>query len=106
MILHQPKQLLNRTVGFDDLALLRISPGIMLDIRPSESLMELLYSWASDPNPNGWVISRVLSASWSAAYPGQTRVILTALSSKNGTESQVKSAVEALSRHGVEINKL
>ena len=71
-----------------------------------ESVMGLLDNWASDPNPNGWVISRVLSASWSAAYPAQTRVILTALSSKNGTESQVKSAVEALSRHGVEINKL
>jgi HEAT repeat protein len=71
-----------------------------------ESVMELLYSWASDPNPNSWVISRVLSASWSAAYPAQTRVVLAELSLKNGTESQVKSAVEALSRHGVEINKL
>jgi hypothetical protein len=71
-----------------------------------ESVMELLHNWASDPNPNGWVISRVLSASWSAAYPAQTRVVLGELSLKNGTESQVKSAVEALSRHGVEIDKL
>ena len=71
-----------------------------------ESVMEMLHTWASDQNPNGWVISRVLSASWSAAYPAQTRVILGELSSKNGMESQVKSAVEALSRHGVEINLL
>jgi hypothetical protein len=71
-----------------------------------ESVMELLYSWASDPNPNGWVISRVLSASWSAAYPAQTRVVLGELSLKIGTESQVTSALEALSRHGVEINNL
>ena len=71
-----------------------------------ESVMELLYNWASESNPNGWVIGRVLSASWSAAYPAQSRVVLQELSLKNGTESQVKSAVEALSRHGVEINKL
>jgi hypothetical protein len=48
----------------------------------------------------------VLSASWSAAYPVQTRVVLGELSLKIGTESQVTSALEALSRHGVEINNL
>jgi hypothetical protein len=71
-----------------------------------ESIMELLYNWASETNPNSWVISRVLSASWSASYPVQIRAVLGELSLKSGTESQVKSAVEALSRHGVEINKL
>jgi HEAT repeat protein len=70
-----------------------------------ESVMELLCNWASESNPNSWIISRVLSASWSASYPAQIRAVIQELSSKSGTESQVKSAVEALSRHGVEISK-
>ena len=69
----------------------------------SESVIELLALWASEPHPNSWVISRVLSTSWAAAYPTQTQSVLQELSSKKGTASQVKSALEALSRHGVEI---
>ena len=70
----------------------------------AESVLELLSLWATEAHPNSWVISRVLSASWVTEYPQDAGSILQELSSKSGTSSQVKSAVEALSRHGVEIN--
>ncbi len=68
-----------------------------------ESVMELLTLWVAEPHVNIWVISRVLSASWAAAYPIEAEAILHVLSSKTGAASQVKSAVEALARNGVEI---
>jgi hypothetical protein len=71
---------------------------------PAESVLELLALWAAETHPNIWVISRVLSVSWVADYPTEAEAILLELSSKTGTSSQVKSAVEALARHGVEIN--
>ena len=58
----------------------------------------------TEVHPNSWVISRVLSASWVAEYPEDAKAILQELSSKSGTSSQVKSAVDALVRHGVNIN--
>ena len=70
----------------------------------AESVLELLTFWAGESRPNAWVISRVLSASWVAEYPTQAETILRDLSSKAGTSSQVKSALEALARHGVKIN--
>ena len=70
----------------------------------AESVMELLALWGGEPHPNVWVISRVLSASWAASYPMEAEAILQGLSSKTGAASQVKSAVEALARNGVEIN--
>lgn len=69
-----------------------------------ESVLLLMTSWASEPQPNAWVISRILSASWAAGFPTQAAAILQELSAKPGTSSQVKSAVEALARHGLEIN--
>jgi hypothetical protein len=69
----------------------------------AESVMELLALWVAEPQPNSWVISRVLSTSWVAGYPAEAAVILQELSSKKGTVSQVNSAIEALARHGVEI---
>jgi hypothetical protein len=68
------------------------------------SVLELLMLWASEPQPNVWVVSRVLSASWVAAYPAQAKAILGELSTKSGASSQVKRVVEALARHGLEIN--
>jgi hypothetical protein len=70
----------------------------------AESVLGLLRVWAAEANPNTWVISRILSASWVAEYPSKAETILQELSSKPGTSSQVKSAVEALDRHGVIIN--
>jgi hypothetical protein len=70
----------------------------------AESVLELLSLWAAEAHPNSWVISRVLSASWVAAHPAEAESILKVLSSKPGTTSQVNSAVEALARHGVEID--
>lgn len=70
----------------------------------AESVLELLGLWAGEKRPNAWVISRVLSASWAAGYPSQAEAILRNLASKGGNSSQVKSAVEALARHGLEIN--
>jgi len=97
---------LDRESDWDVRAVLVDALNSLGQVGLGDSVMGLLHNWASDPNPNSWVISRVLSASWSAAFPAQVRVVLGELSLKNGTESQVKSAVEALSRHGVEINKL
>jgi hypothetical protein len=68
-----------------------------------ESVLELLALWAGESHPNAWVISRVLSASWVAEYPVEAETILRALASKPGTTSQVKSVVEALARHGLDI---
>lgn len=70
----------------------------------AESVLELLVLWAAESHPNSWVISRALSASWVTNYPAEAESILRELSSKRGTSSQVKSATEALARHGVEIN--
>jgi hypothetical protein len=70
----------------------------------AEPVLELLEIWAGANRPNAWVISHVLSASWVADYPEQAKVILRVLSSKSGTTSQVKSAVEALTRHGLVID--
>jgi HEAT repeat protein len=70
----------------------------------AESVLELLSLWAAEAHPNSWVISRALSASWSADHPAESTSILKELSSKPGTTSQVSSAVEALARHGVEID--
>ncbi len=70
----------------------------------AESVLELLALWTAETHPNSWVISRVLSASWVAGHPKEAESILQELSSKSGTSSQVKSAVEALARHGVDIN--
>jgi HEAT repeat protein len=72
----------------------------------AESVMELLAFWATENHPNAWVISRVLSASWVAEYPTQAEAILRDLASEPGTSSQVNSAIEALARHGVEIEIL
>jgi len=69
-----------------------------------ESVLELLSLWSAEAHPNSWVISRVLSASWVADHPAVAVSILKELSSKPGTSSQVNSAVEALARHGVEID--
>jgi len=70
----------------------------------AESVLGLLALWAGESHPNAWVISRVLSASWISEYPKQAEEILQELSSKAGTSSQVKSALEALARQGVNIN--
>jgi hypothetical protein len=66
-------------------------------------IITMLASWAEEIDPNAWVISRVLSAAWVSEYPDQAKLILSELSTKKGTSSQIKSAVEALNRHGVEI---
>ena len=68
------------------------------------SVLSLLATWAAEKIPNAWVISRVLSASWVVEYPKEATEILQVLSSKTGTSSQVKSTIEALARHGLEIN--
>ena len=70
----------------------------------AESVLGLLALWAGEAQPNAWVISRVLSAAWAAEHPAEAESILRELSAKTETESQVKSAVEALARHGVKIN--
>lgn len=70
----------------------------------AESILELLLLWVAESRPNSWVISRALSASWVVDYPKEAESILQELSSKIGTSSQVKSAVEALARHGVDVN--
>jgi hypothetical protein len=70
----------------------------------AESVLELLALWAAEAHPNAWVISRILSASWVAEYSTEAESILQELSSKAGTSSQVKSAIEALARHGIDIN--
>lgn len=70
----------------------------------AESVLGLLSLWVGEKHPNSWVISRVLSASWAAGHPSEAETILKELSSKPGTSSQVNSAVEALARHGVEMN--
>jgi hypothetical protein len=78
--------------------------GALAQAGLAEAVLDLLALWAAEARPNAWVISRVLSASWVAAYPSMAEAILHDLSLKSGTASQVKSAVEALTRYGVEIN--
>ncbi len=70
----------------------------------AESVLGLLALWAAESHPNSWVISRGLSASWVVDYPAQAESILREISSNRGTSSQVNSAIEALARHGLEIN--
>ncbi len=72
----------------------------------AESVLELLALWVAEAHPNSWVISRSLSAAWVVDYPTQVESILNELASKPGTSSQVKSATEALARHGLEIKIL
>ncbi|HBX70667.1 MAG TPA: hypothetical protein DEH25_15130 [Chloroflexi bacterium] len=69
----------------------------------AESVLGLLALWAAETHPNAWVISRVLSGSWAAEHPAEAESILRELSSKPGTSSQVSSTIEALARHGLEI---
>jgi len=69
----------------------------------AESVLDLLAFWVAEAHPNAWVISRVLSASWVTEYPIPAEAILRDLAAKPGTSSQVNSAIEALARHGVEI---
>jgi hypothetical protein len=65
----------------------------------AEPILDLLDSWASGPSTNTWVIAKVLSASWAAAYPARALTILENIQSRTGKTKEVLNALHALERH-------
>lgn len=68
-----------------------------------EQVLALLNHWGAEPRPNVWVICRVLSAAWAVPYPKEIMSLLKTLKEKVGERKPISNAVNALQRHGVEI---
>jgi hypothetical protein len=66
--------------------------------------LDLLALWSGRPDPDSWVISRVLSNSWAADHGEVVKSILQEVISKTGETSHVSGALRALRRHGLEIS--
>lgn len=67
------------------------------------TVLNLLNEWANDPHPNDWVIARALSSAWGAQHPQEVKAILGALFAQRGKTKALSNAVQALARHGLEI---
>lgn len=63
-------------------------------------VLSLLEDWAQAIQPNSWVISRNLSASWAAAEVDSALNILHQLALKDAPPKQIVNALQALVRHG------
>ena len=59
-------------------------------------VLDLLAQWATRPEPNVWVITRALSASWAQAHHKQATLILNALAQQAG---MIRPIIRALERH-------
>lgn len=69
----------------------------------AEPVLELLNLWGAEPHPNAWVITRTISGSWAASYPQAVTSILKNLHKKYGDRKSITNAINALHRHGVDI---
>jgi len=69
----------------------------------SEAVLDLLKRWSAEPQPNSWVICRVLAASWAIDHPSAVKSILQEISAKTGDSSDITHTLKAFKRHGVEI---
>ncbi len=67
-------------------------------------VLDLLSGWSKVPDPNDWVICRVLSASWVTGYPVEVSTILRQIASKQGESKTITAAIKALKRNGVDID--
>lgn len=67
-------------------------------------VLRLLAQWSDKAQPNTWVISRILSASWASEHPSEVKSILRILQVKTGESGDIQHARKALKRHGLEID--
>jgi hypothetical protein len=63
------------------------------------AVLALLSDWSSRPEPNGWSISKTLSASWAAGHTWEAVAILEKLQARTGRTRHVTNALRALERH-------
>jgi hypothetical protein len=66
-------------------------------------VLDLLALWGSRPQPNAWVICRILSAAWASQHPSEVKSILGTIHTNIGESSEFTNALKALKRHGLEI---
>jgi HEAT repeat protein len=66
----------------------------------TEAVLASLTGWAAAPQPNHWVITRTLSASWAAAHPQAALAILETLAHTAAPERGLNRTLHALTRHG------
>ncbi len=62
----------------------------------AESVLGLLHDWARQPDPNVWVITRALSASWAQEHAARAVAILRRLAANAGPSRAVARAVGRL----------
>jgi hypothetical protein len=62
----------------------------------ANEVMNMTEEWATRPEPNVWVISRTLSASWTKAYSQEAMKILTKLAE---TVGEIRPILRAMDRH-------
>lgn len=67
-------------------------------------VLDLLVLWSAKAQPNTWVISRILSASWASEHPSEVKSILGSMQTKIGESGDIQHARKALKRHGLEID--
>lgn len=70
----------------------------------SAPVIDLLALWSNKSQPNTWVISRILSASWASEHPFEVKSILRTIQAKTGESGDIQHALKALKRHGLEID--
>jgi HEAT repeat protein len=61
-------------------------------------ILDLLFTWAEEQDPDVWVIAKTLSASWARNSPQEANVLLDKLEEKTGPSRLIKQARETL--HG------
>lgn len=67
----------------------------------AEPVLDLLSRWSAEPEPNSWIVCRVLSASWASEHPIEVKSILQAIRSVTGESSHISNVLKALKRHGL-----
>ena len=65
-------------------------------------VLEILASWASQPEPDHRMVARCLSNSWAAKYPDESLQILADLAARTGPKKRIRKALESLYRHGAQ----
>jgi hypothetical protein len=66
----------------------------------AQGVLSLMADWAQEPEPNTWVITRALSASWAMGEVESALNILRQLGLQNAPPKQIAQALQALMRHG------
>ncbi|MBE9525324.1 MAG: HEAT repeat domain-containing protein [Chloroflexi bacterium] len=76
----------------------------LADIGHADIVLGLLGYWVSTPHPNVWLITRSVSGSWAVSHPKDIRAILMELQSKTRGNKEISNALNALQRHGMQID--